>query len=74
MAVKTKMCFSPASSFVKFFLVYFLLVFSLLLINGEVYDAEEMHVLSFALMHSLALAFSVVFKDMQDLLFRSQVS
>lgn len=73
-AVKTKMCFSLIVSFVLFFQVYFLLGFSVLLVNGEVYDAEEMHALSFALMHSLALAFSVVFKDMQDLLTLNQVS
>jgi len=64
MAVKTKMCFSLASSFVLFFRIYFLLGLSPLVVN----DAEEMHVLCFALMHSLALAFSLVFKDMQDLL------
>lgn len=45
-----------------------------MLLNGEVCDAEKMHVLSFALMHNLALEFSVVFKDIQDLLFLNQVS
>lgn len=45
-----------------------------MLLSGEVYDAEEMHVLSFTLMHNLALAFSVVFKGIQDLLLLTQVS